>query len=76
MTTSACGGTSSRKSSWPELLGKLGKEAKLTIERENGEVDAVIIVPEGSPVISDFRCDRVWVRVNKSGIVTEVPKLG
>ncbi|KAF3968711.1 hypothetical protein ACB098_02G077700 [Castanea mollissima] len=63
------------KSSWPELVGVQGTVAEATIERENSYVDAVI-VPEGSSVIKDFRCDRVWVWVDKNGIVYRVPTIG
>ncbi|KAF7837521.1 inhibitor of trypsin and hageman factor-like protein [Senna tora] len=63
------------KSSWPELVGVKGKTAEATIERENSLVDA-IIVDEGSSVITDFRCDRVWVWVNSDGYVTKVPIIG
>jgi hypothetical protein len=63
------------KSSWPELLGVDGKCAVETIERENSLVEA-IIVPEGSSIIEDFRCDRVWVWVDKDGIVYLVPAIG
>lgn len=64
------------KSSWPELVGKAGKEAEKIIEKENPLVDA-IIVDEGSMVILDFRCDRVWVWVDsKTGIVTRTPFIG
>ncbi|KAK7278454.1 hypothetical protein RJT34_23483 [Clitoria ternatea] len=63
------------KRSWPELVGVKGKVAEATIERENHFVNA-IIVPEGSSVILDFRCDRVWVWVNKHGIVKKVPTIG
>ncbi|XP_027364601.1 inhibitor of trypsin and hageman factor-like [Abrus precatorius] len=63
------------KSSWPELVGVEGTVAEATIERENPLVNAMI-VPEGSSVIFDFRCDRVWVWVNKDGIVKQVPIIG
>ncbi|GMY27216.1 inhibitor of trypsin and hageman factor-like protein [Fagus crenata] len=63
------------KSSWPELVGVQGTVAEATIERENPLVNAVI-VPEGSSVILDFRCDRVWVWVDKNGLVDKVPKIG
>ncbi|KAJ6313273.1 hypothetical protein OIU76_011148 [Salix suchowensis] len=54
------------KSSWPELLGAEGKVAAATIEKENPLVDARI-VPDGSVVPLDFRCDRVWVWVDERG---------
>lgn len=57
-------------------MGKDGKEAERIIEKENPLVDA-IIVDEGSVVIQDFRCDRVWVWVTvKTGIVTRTPFIG
>jgi hypothetical protein len=52
-----------------------GDEAAKKIERENEKVDA-IVVPVGYVVIMDFRCNRVWVWVDKHGIVTRVPKMG
>ncbi|XP_004288449.1 PREDICTED: glu S.griseus protease inhibitor-like [Fragaria vesca subsp. vesca] len=60
------------KSSWPELLGAQGTDAKATIESENSSVTAVI-VQEGSIVTQDIRCDRVRVWVDSYGIVTRVP---
>ncbi|KAJ6431263.1 hypothetical protein OIU84_018699 [Salix udensis] len=63
------------KSSWPELLGAEGKVAAAWIERENHLVKAKI-VPEGSAVIQDFRCDRVWVWVDKNNVVYRVPSIG
>ncbi|KAG5236323.1 hypothetical protein OIU78_004317 [Salix suchowensis] len=63
------------KSSWPELLGAEGKVAAATIEKENPLVDARI-VPDGSVVPLDFRCDRVWVWVDERGIVSQVPQIG
>ncbi|CAK9170974.1 unnamed protein product, partial [Ilex paraguariensis] len=63
------------KSSWPELVGVKGETAVTIIEGENPLVTG-IIVPEGSAVIQDFRCDRVWVWVDKNGIVYLVPKIG
>ncbi|KAJ1409413.1 Proteinase inhibitor I13, potato inhibitor I [Sesbania bispinosa] len=63
------------KSSWPELVGVEGSVAEATIEEENPYVNA-IIVPEGSSVTGDERCDRVWVWVDKDGFVKQVPKIG
>ncbi|KAH7522165.1 hypothetical protein FEM48_Zijuj07G0109300 [Ziziphus jujuba var. spinosa] len=63
------------KIQWPELVGKEGKEAEQTIERENPLVNA-IIVDEDTVVPANFRCDRVWVWVNASGIVIRVPIIG
>ncbi|CAI9762073.1 unnamed protein product [Fraxinus pennsylvanica] len=63
------------KSSWPELLGVSGATAVTTIERENPLVNA-IIVPPGSSIILDVRCDRVWVFVDNNGNVDRVPRIG
>ncbi|KAF3436191.1 hypothetical protein FNV43_RR23283 [Rhamnella rubrinervis] len=63
------------KNSWPELLGAKGEDAEKKIEKENHNVDAVVIL-EGTPVTKDYRCNRVRVWVNRSGIVTEVPRIG
>lgn len=63
------------KQSWPELLGTYGAAAAAAVETENKKV-AATIVAEGSFVSGDFRCDRVRVWVNSSGIVVEVPKIG
>ncbi len=52
-----------------------GTVAEATIERENPLVDAKI-VPKGSVVIQDYRCDRVWVWVDKNGVVYRVPNIG
>ena len=66
---------SAGKSSWPELVGVEGKVAEATIQKENPLVDAIIVL-EGSVVPLDFRCDRVWVWINKDGIVYQVPTIG
>ncbi|KAJ0237488.1 hypothetical protein HA466_0248750 [Hirschfeldia incana] len=65
------------KTSWPELVGIDGDYAVSVIERENTRVRAVVIL-SGSPVTGDFRCDRVWVRVDKEvdGIVVQTPTVG
>lgn len=52
-----------------------GEEAAAVIERENGNVNA-IVVRDGTSVTDDFRCDRVWVWVNRYGAVVRVPTIG
>ncbi|XP_021892448.1 proteinase inhibitor [Carica papaya] len=64
------------KNSWPELVGKNGDEAAEIIKRENPNIVDAIVILEGTAVIENFRCDRVWVRVNECRIVTEVPTIG
>ncbi|KAH7846749.1 hypothetical protein Vadar_017730 [Vaccinium darrowii] len=62
------------KSSWPELVGAQGVTAAATIERENPLVDASVLL-DGTPVIRNFDCTRVWVWVDEDGVVTKVPKI-
>ncbi|KAK6157991.1 hypothetical protein DH2020_005305 [Rehmannia glutinosa] len=62
------------KSSWPELVGVPGEVAVATIERENPLVNAVI-VPPGSVITADLRCDRVRVFVDANGNVDRVPNI-
>ncbi|OMO96030.1 Proteinase inhibitor I13, potato inhibitor I [Corchorus capsularis] len=64
------------KGSWPELVGVKGEVAKATIERENPLVNAVIVVEGEDNVITNYQCDRVWVWVDKAGIVVSVPIIG
>ncbi|TXG63780.1 hypothetical protein EZV62_010774 [Acer yangbiense] len=64
-----------RKNSWPELVGANGEAAAATIENENSNVNAIVVV-DGVPVIMDFRCTRVWVWVNRAGNVVRVPRIG
>lgn len=63
------------KNSLPKLLGVLGVTAVEIIERENSLVTA-IIVPLGSSIIPDFRCDSVWVYVDDIEISITVPHIG
>uniref|UniRef100_A0A0D3D8P1 Uncharacterized protein n=2 Tax=Brassica TaxID=3705 RepID=A0A0D3D8P1_BRAOL len=49
------------KSSWPELVGKRGEEAKDIINRENTKVKAEII-SEDAIVLAVVVCERVYVR--------------
>ncbi|CAH8323193.1 unnamed protein product [Eruca vesicaria subsp. sativa] len=63
------------KSSWPELVGKRGEEAKEIIDRENTKVKAQIIA-EDAIILPVLVCERVYVFVNDCGIVTEIPFIG
>ncbi|KAM6546814.1 hypothetical protein CsatB_027550 [Cannabis sativa] len=63
------------KTSWPELVGVEGEVAEETIERENPTVNAVV-VKENAKGDTQFRCNRVRVRVNENGIVTMTPQIG
>ncbi|GAA0174735.1 hypothetical protein LIER_41771 [Lithospermum erythrorhizon] len=63
------------KKLWPELLGVDGKDAARMIENQNKMVDA-IIVDKDDGLVQNFDCNRVWVKVDKHGIVAEVPRVG
>ncbi|KAI5680126.1 hypothetical protein M9H77_01353 [Catharanthus roseus] len=63
------------KGSWPELVGERGEAAAAVVERENPNVRAIVL-KDGTPVTRDFRCDRVWVWVNKERIVVRPPRVG
>ena len=65
----------SGKNSWPELVGANGEVAAATVERENINVDAVVL-REGTGVTKDFRCNRVRVWVDEQGVVTRAPRIG
>ncbi|MCL7028602.1 hypothetical protein MKW94_005278 [Papaver nudicaule] len=60
------------KSRWPELVGFNGEVAARIIERQNPNVNTIIL-PEGSATTRDFRCDRVWVFVDEAGRVVQTP---
>ncbi|XVF23607.1 hypothetical protein REPUB_Repub13aG0054000 [Reevesia pubescens] len=64
-----------RKSSWPELVRMNGEEAAATIETENPNVNAEIVL-EGTFVLPVFLCNRVRIWVDTNGIVTRVPIIG
>ncbi|XVF42742.1 hypothetical protein PTKIN_Ptkin01aG0388400 [Pterospermum kingtungense] len=63
------------KLSWPELVGEKGKVAVKIIEKENPNVQAILLL-ENSPVTPNFVPTRVRVVVNGKGVVTQVPKAG
>lgn len=65
------------KISWPELFGRKGDERAITIiQMENHMVTAVFLVPEGSAVTDDFRCNRVRLWINHQNIIVRVPIIG
>ncbi|KAK8579786.1 hypothetical protein V6N12_070092 [Hibiscus sabdariffa] len=67
--------TRGHKFSWPELFGKKQAEAQATIQRDNPEVKVVILSP-GRARLFDFCCNRVYLDVDGSGIVTKTPTVG
>ena len=52
------------KSSWPELVGKKGSEAKAVIQRENPAIDAVVYAPQDAIVTDKYCCNRVRLIMN------------
>ncbi|KAF8037344.1 hypothetical protein BT93_B0298 [Corymbia citriodora subsp. variegata] len=63
------------KSSWPELVGVNGKNAKEIIENENRRATGVIL-PQGAAHSLDICCNRVFIWVDDKGNTVEVPMLG
>ncbi|CAN0898336.1 Proteinase inhibitor [Linum grandiflorum] len=64
------------KNSWPELVGTNGNEAAATVQSENRNVEVMVVVVGRDDVTRDFKCDRVWVWVDDSGVVATVPVIG
>ncbi len=62
-------------SSFPELVGLTGEEAKADLERKYPNLN-VFVVPDGSPVTMDYREDRVRIFVNEEGKVGYPPHIG
>ena len=63
------------KTSWPELLGIPGVEAKSRILADNPKLK-VIILPVRSAVTEDLRNDRVRVFVDYNEKVAKIPTIG
>ncbi|KAA0049293.1 inhibitor of trypsin and hageman factor-like [Cucumis melo var. makuwa] len=64
------------KSSWPELVNAPAEIAVKIIEKQNSSVKA-IVVEEGSSVVTNFECGRVFVFVHKkTNNVTKTPRIG
>ncbi|KAL9239726.1 hypothetical protein vseg_014020 [Gypsophila vaccaria] len=64
------------KNVWPELVGINGNVAAATIREENPNVVQATVLLDGTPVIENFRCDRVWVWVDDCGLVVRIPTIG
>ncbi|UJR35217.1 hypothetical protein I4U23_027983 [Adineta vaga] len=61
--------------SWPDLVGKDGKEAVEIIKRDSGFTNVQIVGPD-MMVTMDYRTDRVRVHVNEQGKVSSPPTTG
>lgn len=62
-------------SSFPQVVGLSGEDAKTVIEMEEPCL-SVEIIAEGSPVTMDYRLDRVRIFVNEAGLVVMAPLIG
>ncbi|RLM80507.1 hypothetical protein C2845_PM12G03480 [Panicum miliaceum] len=71
------------KFSWPELVGRKGREAKAVIQRENPSVDAVVYAPQDAIFTDKYCCNRVRLVMNcdagcdyENATVFQVPIVG
>jgi len=64
-----------KKSTWPEVVGMTGDEAKEQIAKDRPDVQ-INVLPEVSPVTMDFRPDRVRIFVNNDQKVVAAPRCG
>ena len=60
---------------WPDLVGKSGEEAKTHILTESPNMD-VRIVPANTPVPLNFNPERVHIFLNEEGKVARPPYAG
>lgn len=72
---SLLGGNHGRKTTWPEVVGMAGEEAKKQIEEESPGI-SVHLIPQNSFITMDFRTNRVRLYIDSSGNVAVAPKLG
>nr|GEV17579.1 proteinase inhibitor I13 [Tanacetum cinerariifolium] len=63
------------KTSWPELVGEIGKSSAITIENENLLVNTIII-QQGTIIPLIYMCNRVLVWVNDEGLTIRIPRIG
>lgn len=63
------------KTSWPELVGMNGQEAKSQLEASVSDKQ-IFVVPEDGMVTMDYRTDRIRIFVDKDGNVARPPTLG
>nr|P81712.1 RecName: Full=Subtilisin inhibitor CLSI-I [Canavalia lineata]AAB32689.1 subtilisin inhibitor, CLSI-I [Canavalia lineata, seeds, Peptide, 65 aa] [Canavalia lineata]prf//2024227A subtilisin inhibitor [Canavalia lineata] len=65
---------STRKTSWPELVGVTAEEAEKIKEEMSGV--EIQVVPPGSFVTADYKPQRVRLYVDESNKVTRTPGIG
>ncbi|XP_071088154.1 uncharacterized protein [Haliotis cracherodii] len=67
--------TAPTKDEWPELLHKLGVDARDAIRQDNPDLE-VFVLPADSFVTEDFRRSRVRIFVQVDGTVASIPRIG
>jgi Potato inhibitor I family len=73
-----CATMSSREptiAQWPELVGKSGEEAKITLAEHHPALK-VFVIPQSSMVTMDYNVHRVRLFVDDHGVITQVPRVG
>ena len=65
----------SKKSIWPELVGKTGVDARRYF-KEHFPVITAQIVELGDMITEDYAPERVQIFVDENGIVTWPPQIG
>ena len=63
-------------SAWPDLVGRIGEEAKAFLESSEPCLTVITIVLEGSAVTTDYVFTRVRIIVNDQDIVVAPPMIG
>jgi hypothetical protein len=64
------------KTTWPELVGRTGPEAKDVIDAESAGKLTIFIVPEDAIVTMDYNPQRVRIYVNEDARVVRSPTVG
>jgi hypothetical protein len=65
-----------KSSSWPELVGLSGEEAKAILAGLYGDKYMVQVVEFGDPTTMDYRTDRIFLFVDVDGMVMLTPTVG
>jgi hypothetical protein len=65
-----------KKTRWPELVGKNGEESIAIIKAENKDLKKVTVIAEDAMVTRDMRMDRVRIRIDTDGNISQVPCIG
>jgi Potato inhibitor I family len=65
-----------KQTTWPELVGLLGVDAKQLLLQRYGDTYNIVIVEFGSYTTKDIRDDRIFLFLDESGRVKTVPRVG